>query len=56
MKFLKNENFLNLLWSFFGFSVGFRYYQKEDYLAAGLLFLIGIAYLYRLLSKWISKD
>ena len=54
-KILKSEILINLLWSAFGFITSFKYYKEQDYLAAGLLGLIGIAYLYRLLSAIISK-
>lgn len=55
-KVLKSEKLVNILWSAFGFITGFKYYKEQDYLAAGLLGLIGVAYLYRLLSEIVNKD
>ena len=55
-KFINSETFANLLWTAFGLITGFRYYEKQDYLVAGLLGLIGVAYLYRLLSGLVIKD
>jgi len=52
-KLFKNEMLLNLLWMFFGFYAGYQYYEKQDYLASGLLISIGIVYLYRFIKTLI---
>ena len=55
-KILNIELLSNLLWTVFGLMSGFQFYNKEEYLAAILLFVIGLLYLYRLIINIIKNN
>lgn len=54
-KLNKTEILTNLLWTVFGIIGGINYYSKAEYWICGIMFLIGILYVYKLIKSVVEK-
>jgi hypothetical protein len=52
----KVELLINIVWTAFGILGGLDHYSKGDYLACGVLFLVGFLYSFKLFKSIIGNE